>query len=769
MVVHSIPSKIPDREPRTPPTPEKKKKSTSSSSSDSGGMRRSSSDPNLFDGGSPSDYKTPLASNVSKSGTPLMLSPQDHQSKKGPTPKRRASIGNNLSSLGGGSSSTPSPRGRDQSKGLIRRRRASMDAMSVSSPKSPRNKSPSSCGPTRRPSISEKSVNSITFLPDKDGSDSYSSEDGSQDDYSQDGMEVMDLRPSSSIVSFSEFSMDEELASGLFPTSGGAGGALASGRSSSDLLPIHWNAASSSANSSSGKANDGFTESQAQAAAIRASMRAREHGGGGDGGVIVDTTDAESSGGRLTGRRWSSQGGEEGEEAFRALMSLMGHPFGGRHSSASQASPNTRGGDSAAGDRSGRGGDGRSSSPSYNFHPGLANFHNTSSGGGGGGGRASMMSVASASSGYWSAMGDLTADDGSNSEASTQVSENTSLGKRKRKHELRQLYVRRCARAMVTVVALAALSCTALYFITNDGGQSFRDSIPFFGNTLDSASHTRDLERGGSQDDARLPSLSIGSDEVNMEIGNDSINAGAKAGRGIEGETQEDRETRLQLREERKKARQEQRIAARQKQAEIENAISGAQARAAADNAANNRRASIAGQEEGYDYYAGQEWAQQDLAGYENDYPFSSSHQTSNHPSLRGGLAYPQDQAQQDGQRYDFYAQNEWQQQQYVPAGQDLDHYADDGGSAAHSNMFTIMSQQQQQEHRQLEQQANGGFAGQYYNDQQQGQVFDYQLQDEWQGRQLSAANDQQVEQALQDQGYNNAAVPQAYDTYNDA
>ena len=49
------------------------------------------------------------------------------------------------------------------------------------------------------------------------------------------------------------------------------------------------------------------------------------------------------------------------------------------------------------------------------------------------------------------------------------------------------------------------------------------------------------------------------------------------------------------------------------------------------------------------------------------------------------------------------------------------------------------------------------------------GRVFDYQLQDEWQGRQLSAANDQQVEQALQDQGYNNAAVPQAYDTYNDA
>ena len=134
-------------------------------------------------------------------------------------------------------------------------------------------------------------------------------------------------------------------------------------------------------------------------------------------------------------------------------------------------------------------------------------------------------------------------------------------------------------------------------------------------------------------------------------------------------------------------------------------------------------------------------------------------------------MAYPQDQqAQQDGQRYDFYTQNEWQQQQYVPAGQDLDHYADDGGSAAHSSMFTIMSQQQQQEHRQLEQQANGGFAaGQYYNDQQQGQVFDYQLQDEWQGRQLSAANDQQVEQALQDQGYNNAAVPQAYDTYNDA
>jgi len=528
-------------------------------------------------------------------------------------------------------------------------------------------KSTKGSGPHRRPSISDKSINSITFLPDKNESDSYSDE--SNGSTNSDDMEVMDLRPqgqassweNSSMVSFSEFSMDSELASGLFQAQGylsdGSKGKVHT-RSGNRLPTEHWVAATHTAHGT-------LNESQAQAAAARAAARARGVNTDVNMASFATSTGSGGSAGRLTGRRWTEGGNDveggggnalgESEQAYRALMSLMGHN--------QPTSPSPLG----------------SSVNTSDFHPGLTNFTpgTTASGG-----RGSMMSVASQSSGFWSAMGDLTAD---NSSVCTDVSDETSLALKKKRQLQRSIYIKRCARAMMILVVLSLVSCTAIYFIAGDGDMV----LPFgLSNRFKSSSSSQEAMPHLVQDDRDLIFEPQDTDPQDAQQQHDySSNSfidpqdtnpfqgmtsqeveryqrenrpGIKYG---EEHKRELKERNMKLRAERIKKRKEQRIGKRRKAAEVKAAKT--------DNA--NRRAMVEGspqddqgggpQVDGYDYYAGDEWQNhQNVLNQEH----TIGGYTATHP-----LTIQQQDGQQ-GQGYDYYTQDEWQANQQATAGRQL-------------------------------------------------------------------------------------------------
>jgi len=529
-------------------------------------------------------------------------------------------------------------------------------------------KSTKGSGPHRRPSISDKSINSITFLPDKNESDSYSDE--SNGSTNSDDMEVMDLRPqqgagssweNSSMVSFSEFSMDSELASGLFQAQGylsdGSKGKVHT-QGNNRLPTEHWVAATHTAHGT-------LNESQAQAAAARAAARAR--GVNTDvGASFATSTGSGGSAGRLTGRRWTEGGNDleggggnalgESEQAYRALMSLMGHN--------QPTSPSPLG----------------SSVNTSDFHPGLANFTpgTTASGG-----RGSMMSVASQSSGFWSAMGDLTAD---NSSVCTDVSDETSLVMKKKRQVQRSIYIKRCARAMMILVVLSLVSCTAIYFIAGDGdmvlpfglsnrfkssSSSSQEAMPHL--VQDDRDLVQDITDPQDAQQQQDPSMMIepqddtdttnplqGMTSQEIERYQRENRPGIKYG---EEHKRELKERNMKLRAERIKKRKEQRIGKRRKAAEVKAAKT--------DNA--NRRAMVEGsrqddqgggpQVDGYDYFAGDEWQNhQNVLNQEH----TIGGYTATHP-----LTIQQQDGQQQG--YDYYTQDEWQaNQQQATAGRQL-------------------------------------------------------------------------------------------------
>ena len=637
MVVHSMPSKVPakiETSPRTPPQPSRLRKSNSSQSFP------------------PPTTPTHSAEQESDSDHAQQLTPP-------------------ISNLHGGHHAHHTPPTHEYHHHTHHTSRSHSPGGLLSPPQDRSDRSGSTANPRRRPSIGGESVNSISFIPDKDEEhdDSYSSEESEEED-TDSGMadvDVMDLRPSQG-ATWDELSMDSELASGLFQVSGvnvnspnestgkstkGSSGHVhgrGSGMPLGTDLPTHWNAASTPGV---------MSEAEAAAAARRAATRARRANVASSGDLNASFATA-APGGRLTGsRRWSDLGPlgsslvlGESEQAYRALMSLMGQSPGNSGTSGAQQQQQ------------------QEQQQVDTFHPGLSSTFPTSSGGG----RSSMMSVASQSSGFWSAMGDWTE---TSSVISADDDDTVSSSKKKtRKRQLRQVYVRRCARAMVTLVVLATLSCTALYFIVDETERSsIMASLPIIGKSQaqQQEEDVRDLyfEGGGwdAPDDdeyreERIREQDEGiydpqvQDQDTVDNHRAMILCQQRAQRlGSNCQVHAEQIRLLQAKrgkEERVKARREQRRAQRLR--ERERALSTGTRIGDAEDAA--RRLQGEGTTGGgYDYYAGEEWQQQhQVLGYGSyvgdqqtiQHPLSSQEEWQNHQDPQGGY-------QQAGEGVDYY------------------------------------------------------------------------------------------------------------------
>jgi hypothetical protein len=250
-----------------------------------------------------------------------------------------------------------------------------------------------------------------------------------------------------------------------------------------------------------------------------------------------------------------------------------------------------------------------------------------------------MMSVASQSSGFWSAMGDLT----ENSSVISADDDDTVSSSKKatRKRQLRQVYVRRCARAMVTLVVLATLSCTALYFIVDETERgSIMASLPIIGKSQEQQRQeddVRDLyfEGGGwdAPDDDEYREERIQEQEgmydpqVQDQDTIDNHRAiilceqrAQRLGSHCQAHAEQIRLLQVQRgKEERVKARREQRRAQRLRERALRTGINNNNNGAATDvgDAQDNiavRRLQGEGTGDGYDYYAGEEWQQHSQA-----------------------------------------------------------------------------------------------------------------------------------------------------------
>lgn len=128
----------------------------------------------------------------------------------------------------------------------------------------------------------------------------------------------------------------------------------------------------------------------------------------------------------------------ESEQAYRALMSLM--------------SSNENEDDHTAPE---------GGSVSGSSHSGSSSSHSGRSHG------SSVVSGDSHRSGFWSELGDAHMS-GSEVSVTSSMSETSPLTRESRRQLARKLYIRRCAKAMVGVVALGVLSMSAIYLISTD-------------------------------------------------------------------------------------------------------------------------------------------------------------------------------------------------------------------------------------------------------------------------------------------------------------
>jgi len=129
----------------------------------------------------------------------------------------------------------------------------------------------------------------------------------------------------------------------------------------------------------------------------------------------------------------------ESEQAYRALMSLM----------------------SSNEDEDDHGNVPEGGSVSGSSHSGSSSSHSNRSHG------SSVASGDSHRSGFWSELGDAHMS-GSEVSVTSSMSETSPLTRESRKQLARKLYIRRCAKAMVGVMALGVLSMSAIYLISTD-------------------------------------------------------------------------------------------------------------------------------------------------------------------------------------------------------------------------------------------------------------------------------------------------------------
>lgn len=465
----------------------------------------------------------------------------------------------------------------------------------------------------RRPSISGESVasagaNSISFRVDDNDALSSSSSSSSNADSNNATMDVMDLRPShhimetASLASFaSNISLDSVLASELFRVANsgtnttvsdndrqGVTGQIVGGSSLQQRdLPQHWVDTLGAYDEALFPVNDT--------------------------GLWQDP---------ILARRNATADQNDSEAAYRALIDII------RNNNAASVE----------------------SSDGYDFHPGLSTTIPVTTSGIG---RGSMTSVAShQSSGFWSAMDDLPDSDsvmnvslGSNSSSGGSVVSESSSSSLTRKQR-RSLYVKRCARAMVVLMTLATLSCTAIYYFIADENErsSIINALPFIGKKSSASSSqeqqtdaARDLyfEQQGKWDDDEYREERSTHDGTNMKLARQMREKHDKAwedwnkkreavlnggGDGVEEEEVHRRTMWTDLEQAQRKerfvqARRDQRRAQRRKQAEANAAITDTEVRDATDR----RRATVVkdvAEEEylvkGYDYhYTGEEWQQQ--------------------------------------------------------------------------------------------------------------------------------------------------------------
>lgn len=257
-------------------------------------------------------------------------------------------------------------------------------------------------------------------------------------------MEVMDLRPSrsrklscirdtNSLVSLSSnMSIDSELASGsgLFQVANGSGDAVGSSLLHTEYVRGHVGGdAAANNNMTSGLDNQDLPKH----------WDAAGSGAGVSKGGFGTSSRRNSTGQRKNVVPPSSAPLGESEQAYRALMSLMRSNTNNDNSEVSSE----------------------------------VSISSESSGGL----KESFKSVATGTSGFWSAIAPLGTDEDSSSSSSTssngsetssQLSELSPLTRKKRRQR-RQLFRRRCARAMVGFVAMAAwLSGCVIYFMADD-------------------------------------------------------------------------------------------------------------------------------------------------------------------------------------------------------------------------------------------------------------------------------------------------------------
>jgi len=103
----------------------------------------------------------------------------------------------------------------------------------------------------------------------------------------------------------------------------------------------------------------------------------------------------------------------------------------------------------------------------------------------------------SRSSGFWSELGDVARSiTGSHDDSDLTENSPSSKERRRRRQLRRKLYVKRCVRGMVGVVALSMLSMSAIYFLTEDGQLIL--SMNFLGEML-SGEHVNSTEGGEHQ------------------------------------------------------------------------------------------------------------------------------------------------------------------------------------------------------------------------------------------------------------------------------